>query len=326
MRSFSVSTLRCHPTEYQIGDDCCPMCPAGSRVIIDCTEVRSTSCLPCSDGTFINRPNGLKRCNPCSTCDPGSGLKLKRKCEPSSDTVCEPMEGFFCIEPTNTGCSAAQRHKSCEPGQYINRTGTPSVDAECSDCSSGSFSNGASTSCQPHTQCEELNLRLITAGTAAADAQCGEKSFIGIVVWITLGILVFLLVICILGFLYCRRSGKLQSFQEQAGKKRNQNKSKETANGPEEEEKLSGNNKMFFILMTELQHLMSQQISSCFITFSLISLHSSRNQPSLNSGLIFIHCKNNVVQDRHVQLDAAILFLQRTENCVFHEASFFTSG
>ncbi|XP_037832812.1 tumor necrosis factor receptor superfamily member 6-like isoform X2 [Kryptolebias marmoratus] len=286
MRSFSVSSLRCHPTEYQIGDECCPMCPAGNRVKTDCTEYRSTSCLPCNEGTFMDRPNGLKKCNPCSTCDSGSGLKLKRKCEPSSDTVCEPMEGFFCIEPTNTGCSAAQRHKSCE----------------------------------------ELNLRLITAGTAAADAQCGEKSFIGIVVWITLGILVFLLVICILGFLYCRRSGKLQSFQEQAGKKRNQNKSKETANGPEEEEKLSGNNKMFFILMTELQHLMSQQISSCFITFSLISLHSSRNQPSLNSGLIFIHCKNNVVQDRHVQLDAAILFLQRTENCVFHEASFFTSG
>ncbi|XP_024858401.1 tumor necrosis factor receptor superfamily member 14-like isoform X5 [Kryptolebias marmoratus] len=206
MRSFSVSTLRCHPTEYQIGDDCCPMCPAGSRVIIDCTEVRSTSCLPCSDGTFINRPNGLKRCNPCSTCDPGSGLKLKRKCEPSSDTVCEPMEGFFCIEPTNTGCSAAQRHKSCEPGQYINRTGTPSVDAECSDCSSGSFSNGSSTSCQPHTQCE--------AGTAAADAQCGGKSYNKTVVGLAIGIPV-LVIICIIVFIYGWKSGKLPSFQEQ---------------------------------------------------------------------------------------------------------------
>ncbi|KAG7236725.1 hypothetical protein INR49_000470 [Caranx melampygus] len=29
------------------------MCAAGSRVEADCTEFRSTSCLPCIDGTFV---------------------------------------------------------------------------------------------------------------------------------------------------------------------------------------------------------------------------------------------------------------------------------
>ncbi|XP_017260050.1 tumor necrosis factor receptor superfamily member 14-like isoform X2 [Kryptolebias marmoratus] len=267
--SIHIAHLKCHGSEYQIENECCPKCSEGSHVKKHCTEYTSTACEFCTEGTYMEKPNGQTQCNVCSSCQSGSGLKLKRKCELSSDTVCEPMEGFFCIEPTNTGCSAAQRHKSCEPGQYINRTGTPSVDAECSDCSSGSFSNGASTSCQPHTQCEELNLRLITAGTAAADAQCGGKSFIKTVVGISVFLIIILIIISILVFIYCRRSGKLPSFLklEMKFQEMKQNKSKETANGPEEEEKLSGNNKMFFILMTELQHLMSQQISSCFITF-----------------------------------------------------------
>uniref|UniRef100_A0A3Q3ADU4 TNFR-Cys domain-containing protein n=1 Tax=Kryptolebias marmoratus TaxID=37003 RepID=A0A3Q3ADU4_KRYMA len=161
------------------------MCPAGKRSRV--TEFRSTSCLPCNEETFTDRPNGKTRCNQCSTCDPGglsyhitevwgdlvkaeqkfyfclfpgSGLKLKRKCEPSSDTVCEPMEGFFCIEPTNTGCSAAQRHKSCE----------------------------------------ELNLRLITAGTAAADAQCGGKRSNETAVWFGIRTPLFV-ILCIASFI-----------------------------------------------------------------------------------------------------------------------------
>lgn len=55
-------------------------------------------------------------------------------------------------------------------------SGTASTDTECSDCSSGTFSDGTFHSCQPHTQCHSLNLQQITAGTSAADAQCGEGS------------------------------------------------------------------------------------------------------------------------------------------------------
>ncbi|XP_015245529.1 PREDICTED: tumor necrosis factor receptor superfamily member 14-like [Cyprinodon variegatus] len=122
MRASRVQTITCHQAEYSVGDICCPMCSPGNRVKTDCTELRTTSCQPCSAGTHIDVPNGLKRCSPCSTCDKGAGLKVKEECGRSADTVCEPMEGFFCTDLKPGGCGAAQRHRSCEPGQFIRRT------------------------------------------------------------------------------------------------------------------------------------------------------------------------------------------------------------
>ncbi|XP_054904279.1 tumor necrosis factor receptor superfamily member 14-like [Poeciliopsis prolifica] len=189
MRDFRVDSATCHITEYRTGDECCSVCPAGSRVKIDCTEFKSTSCQKCSEGTYMDLPNGLKRCNPCSTCDSGAGLKEKLSCELTTDTVCEPMEGFFCTDLKSEGCAVAQKHRSCEPGQYISRNGTASTDTECSECSSGSFSDETVFSSQQHRQCEKENLQLIKAGTASADAECGEKSSN------TTGVVIFVLVV-----------------------------------------------------------------------------------------------------------------------------------
>ncbi|XP_014853713.1 PREDICTED: tumor necrosis factor receptor superfamily member 5-like [Poecilia mexicana] len=112
----------------------------------------------------------------------GAGLKEKRGCDITADTVCEPMEGFFCTDLKSGSCAAAQKHRSCEPGQFISKMGTASTNTECSECSSGSFSNGTMLSCRPHTQCEKENLQLIKAGTASTDAECGEKSSTGVVI------------------------------------------------------------------------------------------------------------------------------------------------
>ncbi|XP_043997838.1 tumor necrosis factor receptor superfamily member 14-like isoform X2 [Gambusia affinis] len=197
MRDFRVDSITCHLTEYKIGEECCPMCPIGHRVRIDCTEFKSTSCQRCSDGTYMDLPNGLKRCNPCSTCDSRAGLKEKRQCKQSVDTVCEPMEGFYCTDFKSGSCVVAQKHRSCEPGHYISRNGTASTDTECSECSRGSFSNGTMLSCQPHTQCEKENLHLIKAGTTSTDAECGEKS--SNIAGIVIGVLMFLLVAASIG-------------------------------------------------------------------------------------------------------------------------------
>ncbi|XP_040919095.1 tumor necrosis factor receptor superfamily member 14-like isoform X1 [Toxotes jaculatrix] len=209
IKVFSGNTLKCNPAEYQIEDECCPMCLPGSRVKTDCTEFRSTSCLPCMDGSFMNKPTGLKQCFTCTSCDAGSGLKIKTSCTATSDTLCEPLEGFYCIDFTENHCVAAQKHSSCQPGQYIREKGTALRDTVCSDCSGGTFSDGTFPSCQPHTQCQSQNLQLIRAGTASTDAECGPHSSHGTVILISVGVVLFLF-ICIISFVAWKKKTRLR--------------------------------------------------------------------------------------------------------------------
>uniref|UniRef100_A0AAQ5XXB4 TNFR-Cys domain-containing protein n=1 Tax=Amphiprion ocellaris TaxID=80972 RepID=A0AAQ5XXB4_AMPOC len=163
MNVFTGQTLTCHPAEYQIGNECCPMCPAGL------------------------------------------GLKVKTSCTTTSDAVCEPLDGFYCIDPRGNNCVAAQKHRICHPGQYINQKGTASTDTVCSDCSTGTFSDGTFTSCQPHFQCESVNLQLIKAGTVSTDAECGEKSS-NVTVAVIISVVLFLLISAgLVSFFYFRR-------------------------------------------------------------------------------------------------------------------------
>uniref|UniRef100_A0AAY5L2M2 TNFR-Cys domain-containing protein n=1 Tax=Esox lucius TaxID=8010 RepID=A0AAY5L2M2_ESOLU len=169
------SSAACNPAEYRIGVECCPMCSPGNRVNKHCTEYTSTSCVPCIGSTYLDEPNGLTACTPCTHCDPGFGLMVKHPCRPSSDTVCEPLEGFYCIDPNKDGCKSAQRHSICKPGQYIRQKGSPSTDTVCVDCTGDTYSDGSFTSCQPHTQCD-LKLQEMKPGTPWSDSECGHES------------------------------------------------------------------------------------------------------------------------------------------------------
>ncbi|XP_028439699.1 tumor necrosis factor receptor superfamily member 14-like isoform X2 [Perca flavescens] len=241
---FRGHTLTC-PTEYQIGNQCCQMCPAGSRVEKDCTEFRQTSCLPCTEGTFMTHPTHLMRCLSCLHCYADFGLKMKRPCTTTSDTVCEPLEGFYCLFFIEDGCMEAQKHSSCQPGQYISLKGTALRDTECSDCRDGTFSDGTLlTSCQPHTQCQSLDLQLIKQGTASTDAECGEQSS-GAVIGVVVGGLVICLVVAgisLLVVLILRKKGRLKHSCFITGRKRNadnpQQYFKKNKHPHEEEEQL----------------------------------------------------------------------------------------
>nr|XP_029131413.1 tumor necrosis factor receptor superfamily member 5-like [Labrus bergylta]XP_029131414.1 tumor necrosis factor receptor superfamily member 5-like [Labrus bergylta]XP_029131415.1 tumor necrosis factor receptor superfamily member 5-like [Labrus bergylta] len=168
-------TLTCGRYEYETPGGCCPVCPAGGRVYENCTDSESTHCKPCTEGTFMDHPTYRTRCYDCKSCDEGSALKMKTSCAIVSDTVCEPVEGFYCSDSRKDDCVEAKKHRRCEPGEYIREHGTSSTDTVCSTCSDGTFSDGTFTSCQNHKQCESEGLLLLRAGTETEDAQCGGK-------------------------------------------------------------------------------------------------------------------------------------------------------
>lgn len=116
--------------------------------------------MPCADSTFTSEPNGLLNCLSCAVCDPGKsvlckksafyiqfsvhriyrvrinivypltlvflteqGLRVKTACTQISDTVCEPLEGFYCTNDEKGSCTQAVEHTKCSPGQYIKQKG-----------------------------------------------------------------------------------------------------------------------------------------------------------------------------------------------------------
>ncbi|XP_064871252.1 tumor necrosis factor receptor superfamily member 14-like [Oncorhynchus nerka] len=208
-------SIACGRAEYRTGEKCCPVCSPGNRVHKHCTEFTSTSCVPCTDSTFLDEPSGLTACIPCTNnCDPGFGLKVKQSCRPSSDTVCGTLEGFYCLDPTKDGCRAAQRHSSCKPGQYISHTGTISTDTVCSDCTGDTYSNGSFTSCQPHTQCDVLKLQQIKPGTHWSDSECGPQTSPPIAIISAVVVVVVLAVISAVTAVAIRRKIKERTFPE----------------------------------------------------------------------------------------------------------------
>ncbi|XP_042286840.1 tumor necrosis factor receptor superfamily member 14-like [Thunnus maccoyii] len=154
-----------------------PLPAAGTEKTLDLAEVQipafTSKDLHCLHLNVCSRRP--KTDEICVLACKGSGLQIKTSCTSTSNTVCQPLEGFYCMDSTEDGCVKALKHTSCQPGQCIRQKGTALRDTECTDCSDGTFSDGTFTSCQPHTQCESLKPRLIKPGTDSADAECGKE-------------------------------------------------------------------------------------------------------------------------------------------------------
>uniref|UniRef100_A0A673MND5 TNFR-Cys domain-containing protein n=1 Tax=Sinocyclocheilus rhinocerous TaxID=307959 RepID=A0A673MND5_9TELE len=180
--NFKLCFSVCARAEYEVNGECCPMCAPGNHVYWHCTIDTSTTCVPCPALTYIDEPNGLDKCFPCTLCD--AGLRVKRNCIRSADTVCEPLDGFYCTERNEDSCRFAMKHTGHHqtlPGQYIKQAGTALTDTVCSDCSEGSYSNGSFTTCQLHSKCETEGLREVKPGTVSSDAECGNSTPVGVI-------------------------------------------------------------------------------------------------------------------------------------------------
>ncbi|KAF4118037.1 tumor necrosis factor receptor superfamily member 14-like [Onychostoma macrolepis] len=166
---FCMAT--CNNAEYEINGKCCPVCDPGKRVKNHCDENTKTICGSCPAMTFTNIPNGYIECLQCFVCDPSNGLRVKQACTSISNTVCEPLPGYYCIDLLSN-CKKAMKHSSCSPGQYINQTGTEFSDTVCNGCPVGSYSEG--TFCKFHSNCESLGKITVKEGTDKTDAECNN--------------------------------------------------------------------------------------------------------------------------------------------------------
>ncbi|XP_040009792.1 tumor necrosis factor receptor superfamily member 14-like [Xiphias gladius] len=174
--AITVPGLCCRAKEYPTRDGhCCPMCQKGTVVRRDCTPQSGTRCSPCENGTFMNHPNGLNKCFPCSSCVPAHGLFALQKCAATIDTVCGVLIGYFCKSlANNTGCSMAEIHTHCAPGQRIKEPGTRRTDTVCEDCQPGYFSQDG-VNCTAWTICSETQVK-VKEGGPSNDVVCGSAS------------------------------------------------------------------------------------------------------------------------------------------------------
>uniref|UniRef100_A0A673MMI6 TNFR-Cys domain-containing protein n=1 Tax=Sinocyclocheilus rhinocerous TaxID=307959 RepID=A0A673MMI6_9TELE len=182
----------CARAEYEINGHCCPMCAPGNRVLWHCTVDTSTTCAPCNTSTYTDESNGLEICFPCSACD--AGLRIQKACTRLSDTVCEPLEGFFCMVQEKGSCRLAVKHSQCKPGEYIQQRGTANTDTVCGECINGTYSVGTFTACQPHTLCQSMGRKQLKMGTTSSDARC-EHTPNGLVVGIIATVAVVVVVV-----------------------------------------------------------------------------------------------------------------------------------
>ncbi|KAL4601559.1 tumor necrosis factor receptor superfamily member 5-like isoform X2 [Arapaima gigas] len=192
----------CGSAEYEIDGRCCSMCPPGYHVLHHCKTSDIRVCHPCPESTFTDKPHGRRICHPCSTCVQDHGLKTVKECTASSDTVCGVLEGNYCVDPYEGGCRTAEKHTTCKPGQFIKSPGTGVTDTVCENCHENSYSDGSSTVCTPHTDCESTGRLTVRTGDRVSDSQCGPKNWMPLVAWITAGF-IFMTVMSVIAEKLC---------------------------------------------------------------------------------------------------------------------------
>ncbi|KAI4885775.1 hypothetical protein NFI96_005101, partial [Prochilodus magdalenae] len=165
------------------------------RVKNHCTENTGTSCAPCPDSTFSIEHSGLTECTKCTVCDPGQGLRVKTPCTRSSDTVCEPTDGYYCTDQRTDGCTQAAKHTKCNPGQYIKHRGTTFKDTECVGCENGTYSDGSFETCKRHSKCEDEEIK---PGTSSYDTECRHYVPVALIVGVTVSLVVLIIIVCVI--------------------------------------------------------------------------------------------------------------------------------
>ncbi|KAJ7306449.1 hypothetical protein JRQ81_009802 [Phrynocephalus forsythii] len=212
----------CEDWEYQIKQQCCPSCGAGYRVQEHCTASSGTSCVPCTNRTFMDHPNGLTKCFRCRVCDGGAHLSIKEECTYQKNTVCTCRTGYFCTHHIENSCERCKKHTVAPSGHIVIELGTENSDTKYKPCPPRTFSvANMSLSCDRWTNCSTLGMIEVQAGSATSDAICehpGPSVSIAIVAAV-----LFLVLICILFITVIVKKRKCSRKGPAGGKKEEQN-------------------------------------------------------------------------------------------------------
>ncbi|XP_077080514.1 tumor necrosis factor receptor superfamily member 14-like [Siphateles boraxobius] len=202
------------------------MCSKGSMVVYDCTGELSTTCKSCIPETFMSEPSGLKRCFACIHCAKSQGLYIQSKCTSIKDTICDVLDGYYCVDYSNSQCRLAIKHSVCKPGQETKTLGTKTSDTECKNCSFGFYSSSG-LNCTKWTDCAARNEIQSEDGSRVKDVKCVQKRKRYCLVALCPP------VICavVLAALYGRSCSKVQTVNN--GDKKNRLPIEETSPGPE---------------------------------------------------------------------------------------------
>ncbi|XP_063001606.1 tumor necrosis factor receptor superfamily member 14 [Elgaria multicarinata webbii] len=204
----------CEDWEYEIKRVCCRTCGIGYRVLKHCTPNSSTTCIPCTNGTYTEHPNGLKNCFSCRVCDSGIQLQVKEQCSYTKNTVCVCRGDYFCALLNDQGsCEHCEKHTVAPPGTRVTEPGTEIKDTKFEPCPPGTFSETEmSSSCKSWINCSQEGKREVQAGSSTSDAVCEPHSPAPGSTTILSAILVPLLVVCIIGgiLIWKRKKGNIK--------------------------------------------------------------------------------------------------------------------
>ncbi|XP_028264802.1 tumor necrosis factor receptor superfamily member 14-like isoform X3 [Parambassis ranga] len=132
INALSTHSLTCPPAEYQIGSECCPLCPPGSglKVKSSCTLTSDAVCEP-MEGFYCTDFKGDK-CEAAqrhTSCKPGQYIQENGTAY--RDTECSDCSDGTFSDGTLTSC---QPHRQCEAEKLqLIKAGTPSDDAQCGE-------------------------------------------------------------------------------------------------------------------------------------------------------------------------------------------------
>ncbi|XP_034769687.1 tumor necrosis factor receptor superfamily member 14-like [Acipenser ruthenus] len=129
-----ASSCKTSVMQYKHNGMCCTRCDPGTKVKAHCGPNRGSTCEPCDSGTFFSQRNSDTKCQNCSQCLREMGLYTVQDCMSTSDTVCDCLEGYHCLNMTEKGCSRCEKHTACQPGYFIKRPGTYRKDTWCEEC------------------------------------------------------------------------------------------------------------------------------------------------------------------------------------------------